>query len=57
MMANICEPVQKANEEIQDSGHKIFEFPNGPDHTLILLVYLPIMLGYKKLIRMCTYLF
>ena len=49
--------VEVAYGETIDPQHPLFDYSAGPDHTIPLLIFIPIVLFHKRFIKVVTKLF
>jgi len=57
MFFNKFSPIEDAFGEIADPQHYLFDYSEGADHTLILLIFIPIFIFHRKVIQGVSWLF
>ena len=50
-------PISTSFKEHSNPQHPLLDYSNGVDHTLIVLLMIPIVLFHKKVIKYTSYLF
>ena len=52
---NESSPIEQPGE-IGDPGHKIFDFSKGIDHTILLILFIPLILFFRQFIKGLRYI-
>ena len=54
MFFNETQPIMKANTEIQDSMHYLFDYSDGPNQTLVILIAIPVVFFFQRVVQGAT---